>query len=227
MKICFMVLWLLCTFNAAYAEEFFAKVIAVMDGDTVLVLRGKQTVKIRIANIDAPEVGHAGMGGQPPNSQKAQEYGRESRQALLDRVLNKQVRVNSRAIDAYGRTIAELSVDGLSVNEEQVRSGMAWEYSHFHSNKNFIALQNEAQGARRGLWVQASPTPPWEWRKTHAAMNPLQAVALKDYTCGRKHRCAQMRSCDEAHFYLTLCGVKSLDKNGDGAPCESLCAPHK
>jgi len=208
-KILLVALWLLCTFSAAHAEEYFVKVIAVMDGDTVLALRGSQKVKIRLANIDAPE--------------KAQDFGKESRQALL----KKQVRVNSRAMDDYGRVVAELSVDGRSVNEDQVRSGMAWNYSYFHSDKNFIALQSEAQGAMRGLWVQSSPTPPWEWRKTHAAMSPLQAVAAHGYACGSKRRCAQMRSCDEAHFYLTRCGVKSLDKNGDGAPCESLCATQK
>lgn len=211
MKILLVALWLLCTFSVAHAEEFIAKVIAVMDGDTVLVLRGAQKIKIRLANIDAPE--------------KAQEFGKESRQALLNMVLKKQVRVNSRAIDDYGRVVAGLNVDGRSVNEEQVRRGMAWQYSYFHSDKTLLALQSEAQAARRGLWVQASPTPPWEWRKIHAAMNPLQAVAARDYACGSKHRCAQMRSCDEARFFLARCGVKSLDNNGDGVPCESLCAP--
>ena len=213
MKIFFAALLLLCIANAAHAEEFVAKVIAVMDGDTVMVLKETQKVKIRLANIDAPE--------------KGQDFGKESRQALLNMVLKKQVRVNSRAIDDYGRVVAELSVDGCSVNEEQVRSGMAWEYSHFHSDKNFIALQSEAQGARRGLWAQANPAPPWKWRKSHASTNPAQAVALQDYTCGSKHRCAQMRSCDEARFFITRCGVTSLDMDGDGVPCEKLCAPNK
>lgn len=213
MKIFLAALWLFCGFSAAYGEEFNARIIAVMDGDTVLALKGADKIKIRLADIDAPE--------------KAQEFGMESRQALIKMVLRKQVRVNSRAIDSYGRTVAELSVDGRSVNEEQVRSGMAWEYSHFHSDKHFIALQNEAQHARRGLWAQADPVPPWEWRKTHAASNPVRPVAMRDYMCGSKHRCAQMRSCDEAYFFLTRCGVKSLDRNGDGVPCESLCASRK
>lgn len=227
MKILLVALWLLCTFGAAHAEEFNAKVIAVMDGDTVLALRGTQKVKIRLANIDAPEVGHAGMGGQPPNSQKGQDFGSESRQALLNMVLKKQARVNSRATDDYGRVVAELSVDGRSVNEEQVRRGMAWQYSYFRSDKILLALQGEARAARRGLWAQASPTPPWEWRKIHAAMSPLQTVAARGDACGSKHRCAQMRSCDEARFFLSRCGVKSLDNNGDGVPCESLCAPEQ
>jgi hypothetical protein len=33
-----------------------------------------------------------------------------------------------------------------------------------------------------------------------------------------------MASCDEARFYLTRCGVLTLDGNHDGEPCKSLCA---
>lgn len=212
-------LLLACLSGTAQAEEFTARVIAVLDGDTVLIKRANGLVKIRLAEIDAPEVGHAGMGGQPPNSQKDQEYGTASRQSLSDLVLKKSVQVSSQAVDSYGRMVAHLTVDGRKVNEEQLRRGMAWEYSNYHSNKAYIALQDEAQKAKRGLWAQAKPTPPWQWRKTHAATQPQ-----KDYACGSKRRCAQMSSCEEARFYLTHCGIKSLDRNGDGTPCESLCA---
>lgn len=217
--------WLLlvllsCAAGSAYAEAFTARVIAVLDGDTVLVLRNNTPVKIRLADIDAPE--------------KAQAYGLESKQSLSGMVLKKQISVNIQAADAYGRLVAHLAVGGKSVNEEQVRRGMAWEYSNYHSNKTYIALQSEAQQARRGLWAQTGPMPPWQWRKLHAADAPPPAkpstppvLAAKDYSCGSKHHCSQMRSCDEAHFYLTHCGVNSLDRDGDGVPCESLCSPSR
>ncbi|MEI2782945.1 MAG: excalibur calcium-binding domain-containing protein [Candidatus Competibacter sp.] len=32
-----------------------------------------------------------------------------------------------------------------------------------------------------------------------------------------------MASCEEAKFYLTQCGVATLDGNRDGVPCEMLC----
>jgi hypothetical protein len=41
--------------------------------------------------------------------------------------------------------------------------------------------------------------------------------------CGGKRKCGQMASCEEARFYLSSCGVRSLDRDGDGVPCESLC----
>lgn len=41
--------------------------------------------------------------------------------------------------------------------------------------------------------------------------------------CGRKRKCNDMSSCAEARHYLTDCGVHTLDRDGDGIPCESLC----
>lgn len=43
------------------------------------------------------------------------------------------------------------------------------------------------------------------------------------FTCGGKRYCREMTSCEEAQFYLTQCGVSSLDGNHDGVPCEKLC----
>lgn len=190
------------------AEEFDAKVIVVMDGDTVMVLRDGNKIKIRLANIDAPEL--------------AQEYGKESRLALLKRVLKKQVHINSRAVDSYGRMVAEIRLDGHSINEELVKSGMAWEYSHFHRDKHYLALQRQAQLAHRGLWGQSdNPLRPEKWRKLHPSIHHTSNL---NKACGKKHRCSQMQSCDEAKFYLRQCGVKSLDGNMDGVPCENLCA---
>ncbi|MBU1214575.1 MAG: thermonuclease family protein [Gammaproteobacteria bacterium] len=210
---------LLCCLSwAAQAETFDAYVIAVIDGDTVLVLRDKQKLKLRLADIDAPE--------------KSQPFGRQSLEYLKSRVNKKVVQVESRATDQYGRTIATLMLDGVDLNREQVRQGLAWEYSFHHADKAFIALQLEAQQAKRGLWQQVSPQSPWEWRKQHptyyrdhATAGIPSAYEPYDLACGKKSHCAQMQSCDEAHFYLTRCAVKSLDQDGDGIPCPQLCIP--
>ncbi|HEY4698486.1 MAG TPA: thermonuclease family protein [Gallionella sp.] len=205
---------LACTAVAAYAGQFTGKVIAVFDGDTVLVARSNgPPVKVRLAEIDAPE--------------KAQQGGMASRKSLSELVLHKQVSVNSQATDSYGRLVAHLAVDDKSVNEEQIRHGMAWEYSNYHSNKTYIALQSEAQQARRGLWAQSNPTPPWEWRKQHPGRGTARRAPAPDPGCGNKKYCSEMASCEEAGHYLTRCGIKTLDGDGDGIPCEQLCAPQK
>ncbi len=207
---------------SAQAETFNAKVIMVMDGDTVMVLRGNQRIKVRMANIDAPE--------------KDQAYGKESRESLQQMLGRKTVRIDSQAVDKYGRMVGTISLDGMDVNQEQLRRGMAWENSHFHSDRKFLGLQADAQKMRRGLWAQAVPQAPWEWRKLHPSTgplsNPMQHRApgattprtAYDAECKKKRLCSQMSSCDEARYYLAHCGVRTLDRNKDGIPCESLCS---
>jgi endonuclease YncB( thermonuclease family) len=210
---------LLCGLSwAVQAETFDAYVIAVIDGDTVLVVRDGKRLKLRLADIDAPE--------------KAQPFGQRSREYLKALVYRKSVQVESRATDQYGRTVATLRRDGLDINREMVQQGMAWEYSFHHRDRTFIALQHEARQARRGLWQQAAPQAPWDWRKRHpghaqqhASVPDPSAFEPYDLACGKKTRCAQMQSCDEAHFYLTRCAVSSLDQDGDGIPCPKLCIP--
>ncbi|RUM59367.1 MAG: hypothetical protein DSY66_05010 [Persephonella sp.] len=43
------------------------------------------------------------------------------------------------------------------------------------------------------------------------------------YKCDLKKYCSQMESCEEAKFYLYKCGLKKLDRDKDGVPCEKLC----
>lgn len=190
-----------------------SKVIAVLDGDTVLIRHGGGMLKVRLVDIDAPE--------------KDQPFGASSQRSLANMVLGKQVKFVSQAMDVYGRMIARLSVQGVEINAEQIRLGMAWEYSHYHSNHELIALEAEARAMPRGLWAQRAPTPPWEWRKQHASVqkNMPQKDVVADSVCGTKRHCSQMNSCDEARHYLQVCGLKYLDGDGDGTPCEKLCTP--
>lgn len=214
MRIALLLLWLGCAAAAAHAEQFTGKVVAVFDGDTVLVARSNgPPVKVRLAGIDAPE--------------RAQQDGMASKRSLSELALHRQVSVDSRATDSYGRLVAHLAVDGKSINEEQIRRGMAWEYSGYHSNKTYIASQSEAQQAKSGLWAQSNPTPPWEWRKQHPDMGTARRAAAPDPGCGNKKYCSEMSSCEEARHYLTKCGIRTLDSDGDGTPCERLCAPQK
>ncbi|MDD4913154.1 MAG: thermonuclease family protein [Sideroxydans sp.] len=205
------------------AESFEAKVLAVMDGDTVFVKSGPFKAKLRLVNIDAPE--------------KDQPFGKESQESLQSLIGGKVIHVESKAVDKFGRTIALISIGELNVNEEQVQRGMAWAYSRSREGRAYDKLQSEAQQARRGLWSQSAPQQPSQWRKLHPPeqtkrIQPQQKKVqpqtqklekFSTLACGKKNYCSQMVTCDEAHFYLTVCGVKRLDTNKDGIPCESLC----
>ena len=213
MKWCAWLLMLLLT-TAAHAQSFgtfAAQVVAVIDGDTIVVMQDNRAkTHVRLAGIDAPE--------------KTQAYGEVSRDALGAMLLRKTVSITTTAVDEYGRTIAVVTLGNMNINAEQVRQGRAWEYSLHHTDKAMMALQAETQRARRGLWADANPQPPWDYRKAHPAVQDAPSAGP---ACGKKHYCSQMQSCEEAKFYLTQCRVKTLDKDGDGVPCENLCNPKK
>ncbi len=165
-------------------------------------------MKIRLAQIDAPE--------------SEQAFGQKSRQSLAEMVFNKWVSVEKETVDKYGRTVGTVFVDGMDVNKNQVARGMAWVYLKYAHDKTLVQIEDNARQARAGLWGDPNPVPPWEYR--HGGAKPTAAtVPAATGTCGTKRYCRQMSSCEEAKQYLA-CGVSSLDKDGDGVPCESLCA---
>lgn len=127
------------------------QVIGIADGDTLTLLVDRQPVKIRLANIDAPE--------------KAQPWGNRSRQSLSDLCWQKDATYETQAIDRYGRTVAVVYCDGINANRAQVEQGMAWTYTRYNKDSTLPALQERAQAERRGLWSDPSPSAPWDWRK--------------------------------------------------------------
>lgn len=210
------VAWSLLLVSAAAAESFEAKVVEIMDGDTVGALRTdtRAHVKIRLAEIDAPE--------------KSQPFGNQSKKALSELVFGKIVRVEVRETDRYGRLVGRLYAGGIDVNAAQVRGGMAWVYTRYSKDAKFPPLEAEARAARRGLWADARSMAPWDYRRGGQARRTDAATASPPsagaFSCnGGKRYCKQMSSCAEAQFYLTRCGVESLDRDRDGVPCDALC----
>jgi endonuclease YncB( thermonuclease family) len=141
----------------AYADTITGRVVGVTDGDTVTVLDGQKVQhKIRLAGIDAPE--------------KAQPFGNRSKESLSDVAFEKSVTVETDKRDRYGREVGKMLVNGRDVNLIQVERGMAWHYKAYEreqspsDRKLYDAAEDDAKAARRGLWRDAEPVPPWEFR---------------------------------------------------------------
>lgn len=142
---------LLAAVLLAGCADLSRRVVRVSDGDTVTAVKNGIEVKIRLAEIDAPE--------------KAQAYGAASTQSLSELCLNKNATLEDQGKDRYGRTLAKVRCDGIDANTEQVRQGMAWVYRKYAPKDSpLYAAENEAKMARRGLWADTDPLPPWEWR---------------------------------------------------------------
>lgn len=131
--------------------DFTGYVVGVADGDTITVLRDNVQVKVRLAEIDAPE--------------KAQAFGNKSKQALSALVHGKTVLVVEQGHDRYRRTIGRVFQDKVDVSAEQVKRGMAWVYRKYSKDVSLLPLENEARAQGLGLWADIEPVPPWEWRR--------------------------------------------------------------
>lgn len=201
------------------ANEINCKVIAISDGDTFTCLSNeKKNIKIRLAEIDTPE--------------KAQPYGQKSKSILASMIFKKMVTITSQGTDRYNRTIGVVHLGDLYINREMVKIGAAWVYRQYNRDISLLKDEENARAAKLGIWSQpeAEIVPPWEWRKAGKGLQ--QAVrdsksslaATPSNSCGTKRYCTQMSSCQEAKFHLQSCGLNSLDRDGDGVPCESLCS---
>lgn len=134
------------------AAGISCKVVGVSDGDTITALcPGNEQMKVRLAEIDAPE--------------KDQPFGTRSKQALSDLCFGRAADVVPQTTDRYGRTVARVRCEGQDASEQLVRGGMAWVFDRYVTDRSLYPQQDEARAARRGLWVDAKPVPPWEWRK--------------------------------------------------------------
>lgn len=149
-RLLLLVLALLCPLPA-FAAELAGTVVGITDGDTLRLLVDRAEIVVRLDQIDAPE--------------KAQPFGQRSRQSLAGLCFRKEARVIEHGRDRYGRTIGTVFVNGLDVNAEQVRRGMAWVYVRYARDPGLVAVEREAREARRGLWADPAPVPPWEWRR--------------------------------------------------------------
>jgi endonuclease YncB( thermonuclease family) len=126
------------------------RVVGVYDGDSLTCLdEGSQQQKVRLAGIDAPE------SGQP--------FAKESRDALAALVFGRTVEVVDEGRDPTGRVVARVSANGSDVARQLVASGNAW-CAPSNTDPALVAAQSAAQAARLGIWSQATPTAPWDYR---------------------------------------------------------------
>lgn len=127
---------------------------SVHDGDTVTAVdQTGRREKIRLLGIDAPEY--------------RQPHGRKSRAVLEQMVRGVPVRLETRGRDRYDRLLATLWIGQRNLNFELVAEGHAWVFDRFHPPADLAAAEDEARKDHRGLWAEANPMRPSDWREAH------------------------------------------------------------
>ena len=147
---------LLCG-ETAHAKTVTSRVVGDADGDTVTVLDAdKVQHKIRLDGINAPE--------------KKQPIGNRSKESLSELTYDKTVDVETSTRNRYGRQIGKVLVNARDVNLVKVERGMAWFYRQYQREKSptdrrlYETAEDAAKAEKRGLWRDADPVPPWDFR---------------------------------------------------------------
>ncbi len=140
-------------FGKPIIETFYADVVAVIDGDTIKILKkDNEEVRVRLESIDAPD--------------RKQAFGMKARQALSDLVFGNYVMVLKTGEDRDGSTLAFVDFNGVNVNAAMIQDGCAWQNKQNSKDEALARLENEAREANLGLWGDSEePVAPWDWQK--------------------------------------------------------------
>jgi endonuclease YncB( thermonuclease family) len=182
-------------------QTFTGRVVEVTDGDTYDVRRSiGGTVTIRLHGVDTPE--------------SSQPFGGKATRRARRLLQGKNVRVSVEDVGRYGRAVARVEVGGSDLGALLIRRGLAWHYRQYAPGATeYARLQRQARNAGRGLWSQADPVPPWEWR-SRPTEEPANDRNCSDFdTHPEAQRFFEANQPGDPH---------GLDGNGDGEACESL-----
>ena len=152
MKILPYILGLLMIPGSLFAWE--GKVVDVIDGDSIVVLQEKRRVQVHLAAIDCPEMN--------------QPWGKKAKQLTAYLTYGHQVIVWPAYEDAEGQYFAFVFAEDINLNKALLRTGLAWHYRKYSRDPLLTALEMEARAAKKGLWSDPNPVPPWEFRERGA-----------------------------------------------------------
>lgn len=144
-------LLLLLAVQPAVAETLSGTVIAIIDGDTLVVQDAKKRRHtVRLAEIDAPE--------------PKQPFYVQSARSLRSLCYKKNAKVDWNERDNRKRYVGYVTCADKDVNAEQLRRGMAWgSPKASRPTSGLPELEAYARLRKLGLWADEKAVPPWEF----------------------------------------------------------------
>ncbi|KAF3342039.1 nuclease CAN3 isoform X2 [Carex littledalei] len=106
--------------------------------------------KVRLKGVDAPEMGMA--------------YGEEAKEALINLIGGKSLKLVAYGNDPYGRLLADVYIEQRFLQEILLKEGHVWHYQFFDKRPELAQWQVEAQVGRKGLWANSNPQSPWDYK---------------------------------------------------------------
>ena len=147
---------LLCALPVSAETRFEARASRIIDGDTPLI-------DVRVFGIDAPE-----RTQQCERGGVCYDCGAAATKAMTELVYRKRATYVVRDVDKYSRVVASIYVKGQDVALEMVRRGLVIVYRKYLPDPDmkakYLAVENEAREARRGIWA-GKFIEPSKWRR--------------------------------------------------------------
>lgn len=140
--------------NAPAAEAMMARVVRVVDGDSLWVRAAQgPPLRLRLQGVDAPEI--------------CQAHGPQAREALERRLVGRTVQVRLLRKDGYDRWLARVNDAQGDVAAWMVTRGHAWSARWQRQLGPYAEQEQAARQARRGLFAQRAPEEPRAFRLRH------------------------------------------------------------
>jgi len=197
-----------------------AKVVRVIDGDTIEVNIHGSLYKVRYIGIDTPETVHP--------SKPVECFGKEASEKNRQLVEDKLVRLEKdiSETDKYGRLLRYVWIGNIFVNDYLVREGYAYASTYPPDVKyaeQFVQAQREARENNRGLWgaCQESPILPAPTAELSLKIVSVTSPVSPGAYATLKARAPPGAQCTIAVYYKsgrsTAQGLypKQADNNGD------------
>lgn len=128
-----------------------------------------------------------------------------------------------------GLLIAATAVEAVPIHKCVINGAVTYQQAPCPSNEARKELTLEELNAGEKKRRAVAPIIPRESAPAPApapALAPAPTTRLSSFSCDTRKYCTQMRSCEEAKYFLAHClGVK-MDGDGDGIPCEEQWCSH-
>lgn len=141
------------------------RALSVADGDSFdfeadePIAGQVRRLTVRLHAVDAPEL--------------VQRHAAASRSALAELTAGRRLTLSCYKRDARARAVCRVAVASAEVDIERIllQRGLAWHYRAYAGEQAagdrvaYAAAEAQARAARRGLWSDEAPMPPWECRQ--------------------------------------------------------------
>ncbi|MDL2231296.1 thermonuclease family protein [Porphyromonadaceae bacterium OttesenSCG-928-L07] len=135
------------------SDHITGKAIRVSDGNTIKVVTNKdEQYIVKLYGIDAPDL--------------EQSFGEEAYELVSRLCLDRKVHVEKKKGGKKNVIHGVVWAGDINVNEELLRSGLAWHYRMIDNSPRYHDFEKDAKEKELNIWSEKNPTAPWIFRKT-------------------------------------------------------------